>query len=207
MIDYIPPTEGVMEKWLQYRGDSTLRLDYPLGPDSVVVDAGGYVGQWAYDINNKYNSIVFVLEPLPNLHMEINRRFAQNPKVIPLNYAIAKETGEAQMSDNTNCSSMYDNMVGATQNIMCKDVKDFIVENNIDNIDLLKINIEGAEYDLLERIIELGLLPKIKNLQIQFHRFIPDCQARRSSILANLSKTHECTWNFEWVWENWKLKD
>jgi len=207
MIDYIPPTVGEMEKWLQCSGDHTLRLDYPLEPDSVVVDVGGYVGQWAYDINNRYNSIVFVLEPLPNLYMEIDSRFAQNPKVIPLNYAIAKETGEVQMSDNANCSSMYDNTIVATQTIMCKDVKDFIEENNIDNIDLLKINIEGAEYDLLDRIIELGILPKIKNLQIQFHRFVPDCQARRNNILADLSKTHECTWNFEWIWENWKLKN
>jgi FkbM family methyltransferase len=207
MTDYVPFNEAEFLRWIQDRGDATLRLNYPLVSSSVIVDAGGYLGQWAYDINVRYDSIVFVLEPLKELHLRIQDRFAYNPRVIPLNYAISNKSGEVQISDNTDSSSLYDSTAEATQTIMCKDIKEFIEENNITIVDLMKINIEGAEYDLLERIIELGLLPKIKNLQIQFHRFIPNCEERRNSILDELSKTHECTWNYEWIWENWKLKD
>lgn len=206
-MDYVPFNQGEFSRWIQDNGDNTVRLDYPLGPTSVVVDAGGYLGQWAYNINTRYDAIVFVLEPLEDLHLRIQDRFAYNPKVIPLNYAIANKTGEVLISDNTDSSSLYDSTAEATQMILCKDVKEFIEENNVNVIDLMKINIEGAEYDLLERIIELGLLSKIKNIQIQFHRFIPDCEERRNKILEELSKTHERTWNYEWIWENWKLKD
>ena len=164
-MDYVPFNQGEFDRWIQDNGDNTVRLTYPLGPTSVVVDAGGYLGQWAYDINTRYDSIVFVLEPLEDLHLRIQDRFAYNPKVIPLNYAIANKTGEVQISDNTDSSSLYDSTAEATQTILCKDVKEFIEENNINVIDLLKVNIEGAEYDLLERIIELGLLTKVKNLQ------------------------------------------
>ena len=36
--------------------------------------------------------------------------------------------------------------------------KDFIDENKITNIDYLKLNIEGSEYELLEHIIEIGFI-------------------------------------------------
>ena len=207
MIDYVPFNEGEFIRWLQDSGDQTLRLNYPLDFNSTVVDAGGYLGQWANDISIRYNSTVLVLEPLKELHEKIQGRFLYNPKIVPLNYAISNKTGEVMISDNTDSSSLFDSEAEATQTIQCKDVKEFIEENNIGVIDLLKVNIEGAEYDLLERIIELNLLPKIKNLQIQFHRFIPDCAARRKAIQDKLSETHECNWNYEWIWENWKLKD
>jgi hypothetical protein len=87
------------------------------------------------------------------------------------------------------------------------DVREFFDENNIETVDLLKLNIEGAEYDVLDRIIELNLLPHIKNIQIQFHRFVPDCERRRNVIRNYLSKTHTCVWNYDWIWEGWKLKD
>lgn len=207
MIDYVPFNEAEFVRWIQDSGDKTVRFNYPLEPNSVVVDAGGYVGQWAYDINARFGSTVFVLEPLQDLYAIIESKFTSNEKVLPLNYAIANKTGEVEISDNTDSSSLYDSTTETTKTILCKDVEEFIQENNIDTIDLFKINIEGAEYDLLERIIELNLVSKIKNFQIQFHRFIPDCEVRRNNILEELSKTHERTWNYEWIWENWKLKD
>ncbi len=39
-------------KWRKANGDGTLRLNYPLTPDSVVFDLGGYVGDWAQQIHN-----------------------------------------------------------------------------------------------------------------------------------------------------------
>ena len=48
------------------------------------------------------------------------------------------------------------------------DIKRFIEEHKIKHIDLIKINIEGGEYELLERLIEVGFLTKIDNLQINF---------------------------------------
>ena len=207
MIDYVPFNQLEFNRWIQDNGDKTLRLQYLLEADSVVIDAGGYLGQWTYDINSRYDSIVFVLEPLQDLYPKIEDRFSSNPKVIPLKYAIANKTEELSIAINGDGSSLYNTSTDAVEIIKCKDVKEFIEENNIDIIDLFKINIEGAEYDLLERLIELELMPKIKNLQIQFHRFIPDCDLRRDSIIAELSKTHERSWNYEWIWENWKLKD
>jgi len=51
------------------------------------------------------------------------------------------------------------------------------------------------------------ILKKIKNIQVQYHIFIDDHEKRRSLINSELEKTHERTWNYEWVWENWKIKN
>ena len=58
---------------------------------------------------------------------------------------------------------------------------------------------------LIERLIEQKMLSSIKNLQVQFHRFIPDCDIRRSKIHKELSKTHTLSWNYDWIWESWTI--
>ena len=57
MIDYVPFNNAEFHRWINDSGDQTLRLTYDLSPGSVVVDAGGYVGQWAEDIHKKYDSV------------------------------------------------------------------------------------------------------------------------------------------------------
>ena len=209
MIDYVPFNEGEFIRWIQDLGDQVLRLRYDLTPDSVVVDAGGYVGQFADDIHKRYQSTVYVLEPLENLHYGIVSRFRFNSKIVPCNFALGNKNCEMSISidiDNDS-NSMYIDDTEKKETIKCVDVKDFLNEYNITHIDLFKINIEGGEFDLLERMIELDLINKVRNFQIQFHRFIPECAERRDGIQQALSKTHNLTWNYDWIWENWSLKN
>ena len=204
MRDYVEFNIKEYERWLNDYGDTTLRLDYNLGPDSVVVDAGGYTGQWAEDINRRYNSTVHIFEPISTLCEGIASRFNNNRKVIVHKYALGRQNCELNISVNSDSSSTFDFNAEKTETIRCIDVKRFFESAKIDKVDLLKINIEGGEYDLLERLIELDILNMISNLQIQFHRFIPDCMIRRKDIQTALSATHEQNWNYDWIWENWK---
>jgi hypothetical protein len=72
---------------------------------------------------------------------------------------------------------------------------------------LLKINIEGAEYDLLHHIIGAGLHTRIKNIQVQFHQIAGVPYERwYKEIAAKLSETHSLTWHYPFCWENWQLK-
>ncbi len=74
------------------------------------------------------------------------------------------------------------------------------------HVDLMKLNIEGAEFDLLDRLIAKKLHKKVTDIQIQFHKIDDKSEERRNKIREKLSKTHDCTWNYPFVWENWKLK-
>jgi hypothetical protein len=79
-------------------------------------------------------------------------------------------------------------------------------ENNLQSIDLLNINIEGAEYDLLNYLTKTPIIYNIKNIQIQFHDFIENAEVKRNIIHAKLNNTHKMTYNYDFVWENWKLR-
>lgn len=204
-MDYVKFNEGEYNRWVNDRGDMTLRLTYPLNERSVVIDAGGYRGDWCENISIGYECNVFVLEPLKAYHDNIVKRFENNTKVLPINIALSSETKQSDICIGGDSSSIFIEG-GNREVIQCVDVKDFFEDYKLDVIDLMKINIEGSEYDLLERIIELGLHKKIKNLQIQFHRFIEHCDVRREKIQEGLSETHKCTWNYEWIWENWEMK-
>ena len=68
------------------------------------------------------------------------------------------------------------------------------------------MNIEGSEYELLERIIEIDFIRNIDNLLIQFHNFFSDSRSRMDNIQKHLSKTHRLTFQYEFIWENWTKK-
>ena len=68
------------------------------------------------------------------------------------------------------------------------------------------ISIEGGEYDLVKYIIDNNWMNRIDDLQIQFHSFVDDSINKRNEIRKSLSKTHELTYDYEFVWENWKRK-
>ena len=62
-------------KFLAEKGDYTLRLNYNLDKDSIVIDAGGYKGWFAENIYNKYKCNVYVFEPVKEYYDLIVNKF------------------------------------------------------------------------------------------------------------------------------------
>lgn len=77
------PTERdkVMRRWKADQGDQVLRLNYHLRPDSVVMDLGGYRGDWAHEIHSRYRCRVHVFEPVLSFADGIAQRFAGNSAI------------------------------------------------------------------------------------------------------------------------------
>lgn len=73
-------------------------------------------------------------------------------------------------------------------------------------IDLVKIDIEGGEYDVLPQLIETGLISRIRFLQIQFHRFVDGAVQKRENLREHLRKTHTESWCYPFIWESWEAK-
>jgi FkbM family methyltransferase len=197
--------KSVIESWFADKGDQTFRLNYNLSEQSTVFDLGGYEGQWSSDIFSKYQCVIHVFEPVESFAKEITSRFSLNRKIHVHNFGLAPTTSKSQIFLSENCSSTVKNC-GEFEEIHLKNTKDFIDENGIFEIDLVKINIEGSEYELLEYLIEKELISRFKNIQIQFHDFFPEASVRMKNIQRDLSRTHELTWQYPFVWENWILK-
>lgn len=195
-----------VQPWFAAKGDQTLRLDYDLNSDSIVFDVGGYKGEFATEILCKYNSNIYIFEPIRDFFLIIKNKFSNNNKVKPFHYGLAGKDQEMQISLSDNSSSVYLNGENK-ETIQLKSIVNFIKTNNTEKIDLIKINIEGGEYELLESLIDSGYISIIKNIQVQFHDFLfENAKERMNKIQKNLSKTHELTYQYEFVWENWKIK-
>lgn len=195
-----------IDSWFRANGDETLRLRYDeLTQESTVFDLGGYKGQWSSDLFARYCCEIYCFEPVRAFATAIEEKFSHNPKIHVFPFGLAEQTKGATISHGADGSSMF---AGSGQeNIQLVQAASFFKKNNIKKIDLLKINIEGGEYDLLDHLIESGSIAMIDNLQIQFHNFFPEAAQRMRAIQTNLSRTHRITWQYEFVWENWKKNE
>lgn len=191
-------------KWFADKGDQTLRLNYNLSPDAIVFDLGGFEGQWASDIFSKYCCNIYVFELFDEYAKSISLRFDKNSKIKIHPFGLSVKDEDSVISVAGEGSSIY-REGSIKKNVQFKNIKTFLEQNNIKQIDLIKINIEGGEYDLLEYILDEGIANHIKNFQIQFHDLFPESKARMEKIQSRLSKTHKLTYQYHFVWENWEL--
>ncbi len=194
-----------LARWYKVKGDTTLRLDYPLSETSIVLDVGGYEGNWCAQIAARFNSNIFVFEPVPAFYETIRARFASNPRVKVYNFGLSGKSEAQTISLLADGSSAFRG--GANQiRIELVDICDFLERAQINVIDLIKINIEGAEYPLLTRMLDTGVVEKCKDIQIQFHNFVPNAEILRERIRHQLEKTHDRTYDYFFVWENWRRR-
>jgi FkbM family methyltransferase len=192
--------------WFKINGDKTLRLNYDLSKSSIVFDLGGYKGNFAQEIYNRYLCKIFIFEPVKSFYKIIDDKFKDIPKVTTYPYGLANEDKELFISDSEDASSVFIDSEGS-EKIKLKSILNFINNNNITHVDLIKINIEGGEYEVLEALLESGMISIFKNLQIQFHDFIIDnASERMENIQVQLAKTHKITYQYKFVWENWVIK-
>lgn len=171
-----------------------LRYEYDLNRESTVIDIGAYQGEWANEIHARYGCQVTVVEPT-----EYIRAYQHGPII---NKAAGTHNGKMSFGGRAYYTSTFDE---GDHEYECIDVNSIIEPYPV--IDLLKINIEGAEYDLLSHIIAAGLHVRIKNIQVQFHQLagVP-YEKWYKEIAEKLTKTHSLTWQYPYCWENYKIK-
>jgi len=191
-----------VRQWWADGGDDKFRFDYPLTRNSYVLDLGGYKGQWASDLYSRYCCRISVFEPIESYADNIRDRFAQNDDIEVFDYGLGKSSRTETIFVRGAGSSAFGKKAEAAQ-MKLVDVATWFSEQHVNHVDLIKINIEGGEFELLERMIEADLLNRVTALQIQFHNIEPESFERMEAIKNQLAKTHNPTWQYKFVWENW----
>lgn len=186
--------EKSLAEWNKY-GLERLRYEYNLRPVDTVIDLGAYQGEWANEIHRRFRCKIVVVEPTEYIlgfqHGEI------------INKAAGTHEGKISFGGRAYYTSSFEDQ---DHEYVCFDVNPLIKQHS--PVALLKINIEGSEYDVLKHIIDAGLHKNIKEIQVQFHEIagVP-YDHWYQEIEKKLSLTHERTWCYRYVWENWKLKN
>ena len=194
----------------------SILIDADLGPDSVVVDGGAFVGEWVTKISDRYGSTVHAFEPGSGFFARLEGAIGDRPKVHAHEYGLGATDATARLALDGPGSSIYTDSlpVGAggrasmgEVEVQIRDVAAAFDELGLVGIDLLKLNIEGAEYDVLDRLDQSGWLPRIDQVLVQFHEWHPHAHRRRRAIRGALARDHVEQWNYPWVWERWRLRE
>lgn len=190
-------------KWFADDGDNTHRLNYPLTSKSVVFDVGGYKGWFTEQINDRYSSSIYCFEPLPSLSSALKDKFKDYRNITVIPAALSDKNGTEEMVMDKDSSRITPNGGVA---VRCMTLDSAMEVLGVDHIDLLKINIEGGEYPLLADMSKKDLITSCTDIQVQFHDFVTGHQELYADIRSELEKTHELTYRYPFVWENWRLK-
>ena len=146
----------------------------------TIIDVGANIGLFSYYILKKFpHANLHAFEADPNNFQVLNKNLNSFPyflrrNIFINNQAISSIQGflDFYVSSYSGWSSRYD----ALGNKGLKPIKvptlrlsDYLLKNNIQNVDLLKIDIEGGEYDIIYNDSQLWSLD-IKNLIIEIDR-------------------------------------
>ena len=192
----------MVKKWPDDGGDRRFRYSYPLDRSSFVMDLGGYEGQWASGLYSRYRCRIWVFEPVRRFAEAIGERFEQNEDIEVFRFGLGAVSKSEKIYLRGAGSSTYRKRA-EVEEIRIVDAKQWFDENGVESVALMKINIEGGEYDLLDRMIQTGLIESIENIQVQFHNFTVDATRRMEHIQKGLERTHTPTYLYKFVWENW----
>ncbi|MGC1507626.1 FkbM family methyltransferase [Ketobacter sp. MCCC 1A13808] len=181
-----------------------------LTADSIVLDVGAFTGEWAQHIIQRYNPNILAFEPDPKNYAALLQKAEIYPKLKPLRYGLADKDEVMQISISSMGSSLFENPNSPsgsdTAEVQIHAIDSAWKMLELGTVDLMKINIEGAEFPLLERMIQCDMLKNVDSFMIQFHEWHPGAYHRRRKIRKALAKTHNCVWDYHFVWEKWDKK-
>lgn len=149
-----------------------------LTSDSVVIDAGcSYEADFSMHMINEYQLKVYAVDPTLK-HRKALSILEEKHKgnFIHLPYAITAEDGaltfyESTVNESGSILADHINMrmdETTSYEVKAISLKSLLKYLGVKQIDLLKLDIEGAEYDLISRISREELLP-FKQIFIEFH--------------------------------------
>ena len=189
--------------------DPVMMVDFDLPAGSVVLDVGAYVGRWstrvlrAQDARGQPDVRILGFEPDPSGIAACDAEHRAEPRFELHRYGLGGRTRVEALTLSGPGSSVFGavNPLGTTD-VEIRDVADF------DGLSpaLVKVNIEGGEYELLDRMHETGLLARCGIMLVQFHDFVPNARRRRRGARSHLRQTHREVWGYPWVWERWDRK-
>ena len=154
-----------------------------LNSDSIVIDLGANTGMFSEMIIKKFNSRCFAVEPNKELFEKISEK-----KLTKLNFAVTKKDGpiEFYISENHEASSLINNFQNLWEIAEKQTVEGISLYNLLQKlklvdarIDVLKMDIEGAELDIIEAL-NYKNSKNIQQITIEFHYWINPESAQRA---------------------------
>lgn len=145
-----------------------------LNNNSIIIDLGANKGGFSSEISQIFKCQCYAVEPSPSLFFKIN----ENNFVHKFNNAITNYNGTVRffISKNSQASSinkLHSLRSGIAEEIPIEAVtfETFLQRIGVTFVDLLKVDIEGAEFEFFNSTSD-EILKRINQIAIEFHDFI-----------------------------------
>jgi FkbM family methyltransferase len=160
-----------------------------LRDEIVIIDLGACRGEFIEEMNSLYKvKKAILVEPNPTnfKHLIKRENYILYNNLISNKEEIIKFWEDPKSPYNGSVVFNYFN--GIEHQIESITLDKIINDNNIDYIDILKIDIEGSEYELLENI-NIDILGKVNQITVEFHDFIDtNLKNRTEDIILKFQK-------------------
>jgi FkbM family methyltransferase len=196
-------------KFVQDGYNNLLYQNLKINNNSIVFDIGGYKGEFTERILSICQCKIYIFEPVNEFYNIINKKYENIPLVSSYNLGLGGEKKIIKINVRGSSSSTFnlDSNNVHTEEIIIESINEFIKENKIDFIHIMKINIEGGEYSLIESLINTNYIQNINIILVQFHDFVPNAKIMRKNIQRDLLATHNKIYDYPFIWEKWVLKE
>ena len=168
--------------------------------EMVYIDVGGMYGQTIDKWLGEGVDKIYTLEPNPKLYESLKKKYSTFENVVVLPIALWNKTcmREFYVSKDEWGSSLHEDKKNLIEpeiiKVKCVRTTEFIndIKNDIKGDICLHLNCEGAEFEIMEDLIESGAYKKIKRFEIAFHHqeYRLDCKDRYEKLI-NLMKEKE----------------
>ena len=146
--------------------------DYNINENDTIIDIGSHIGTFSLLVSQFCKKgKIFSYEPMPDNfeYLQKNLKLNQIKNIFPFNLAVSSDSSELDMFFNDDQSGhnifSYNNKKITINSISLKQIFD---DNKINSCKLLKLDCEGAEYDIIDSL-PAEYLDKIQNMAIEYH--------------------------------------
>lgn len=146
-----------------------------ISPESVVVSIG--IGEDAsFDISlmDSYQCNIYAYDPTPKSVAWV-RQNVTNPRFKFHRVALSDSDGELELflpQDDNHVSASFKQGKHLSQNcvlVPCASLQTILKQIGFDRINVLKMDIEGSEYQVIRAMCQTGIINNVDQLLIEFH--------------------------------------
>ena len=146
--------------------------NFSINNDDVIIDVGAHIGLFAlFTSQFCKNGKIFCYEPIKENYKILieNIEMNQIQNIFPNNLAVTKETSRVKifLNDDQSGHSMFIQNKNFVE-VDSKSLSDIFIDNGIKECDFLKLDCEGAEYEIIESLPS-DLFTKINKTAIEYH--------------------------------------
>ena len=153
----------------------------------TIVDAGAHIGMASISFALKYPAArIIAIEPEPTNFAALVRNTAPYKMIIPIQAALWSQDGEVTLGpSNAHPKGAFHIVQKGPQKVRAITMETALREADVDSIDLLKVDIEGAEVEVFEAC---PWIDKVQVIAIELHdRIRPGCTTAVQIALNDLS--------------------